>query len=157
MTSAAADETARSSRVGHLVRRLFGSLSRRPPAPPERAWAEGWLLEPEQRLWRAMTPQDQRHAVVVARRFEARRRDASRAEMAAALLHDIGKVDAGLGTMARVIATLVGPRGGRFRLYHEHERRGADRLAAVGSDRVTVELLRGVGAAAAALRAADDV
>ena len=43
------------------------------------------------------------------------RRDVDRDEMAAALLHDVGKVECGLGTFGRVAATVVGPRTQRFR------------------------------------------
>ena len=77
--------------------------------------------------------------------------------MAGALLHDVGKVEAGLGTFARVAATVVGPRGRRFRLYHDHEAIGARLAEAAGADPVTVALIEGHGPAAADLRAADDV
>ncbi len=59
------------------------------------------------------------------------------------MLHDIGKVESRLGTMARVVATIVGPRGGAFRRYHEHESRGVELLVAAGSDALTVSLVRG--------------
>ena len=59
---------------------------------------------------------------------------ATRAEMAGALLHDVGKIEAGLGTFGRVAATVVGPRTRRFRLYHDHEAIGAG-LAAGGRRR----------------------
>ena len=57
--------------------------------------------------------------------------------MAGALLHDVGKLESGLGTLARVVATIVGPRTARFRRYHDHERIGADLLVAAGSTPVT--------------------
>ena len=85
------------------------------------------------------------------------RPDAARAEIAGALLHDVGKVEAGLGTFGRVAATVVGPRTARFRRYHDHEAIGARLAAAAGSDPVTVALIEGQGPAADALRAADDV
>ncbi|MFM8957072.1 MAG: HD domain-containing protein, partial [Actinomycetota bacterium] len=77
----------------------------------------------------------------------------------AALLHDIGKVESGLGTVARVMATIVGPHGARFRRYHDHERLGVELLTAAGSDTVTLQLLRGEGDAAllGALRRADEI
>ena len=81
----------------------------------------------------------------------------SREETAAALLHDIGKLDSGLGTAARVVATVVGPRTKRFGRYHDHERIGAEMLAAAGSSPVTVDLVRGNGRAASALAAADNI
>ena len=142
---------------GHLVRRFVGSLSRRPPSPADEGWVQGWLAEAEWALWQQMVVADRRHAVLVARRFVDRRPSATRAEMAGALLHDIGKIDAGLGTLARVLATVVGPRTARFRRYHDHERIGAALLEVAGSDPVTVALVRGSGDAFADLCAADDI
>ena len=118
---------------------------------------QGWLADAEWKLWQQMAVADRRHAVQVARRFVDRRPSATRAEMAGALLHDIGKIDAGLGTLARVLATLVGPRTDRFRRYRDHERIGAGLLEAAGSDPVTVALVAGAGDAFADLRAADDI
>ena len=117
----------------------------------------GWLADAEWKLWQQMAVADRRHAVLVARRFVDRRPSATRAEMAGALLHDIGKIDAGLGTLARVLATVVGPRTDRFRRYHDHERIGAGLLERAGSDAVTVALVRGSGDAFTDLCAADDI
>jgi hypothetical protein len=141
----------------HLVRRWAGSLSRREPAVPDTAWAESQLLASEVDLWRQLSAADRRHAIMVAQRFVAGGGSWSRDEIAGALLHDIGKLDAGLGTFGRVVATIVGPRTHRFRRYHDHEQIGADMLATAGSAAATVELVRGRGPAAAALAAADDV
>ena len=79
----------------------------------------------------------------------------TRAEIAGALLHDVGKVRCGLGTWGRVAATLVGPVTPRFRAYHDHEPIGADLLVLVGSDPVTAELVAGGGPAFEDLRASD--
>jgi hypothetical protein len=141
----------------HLGRRFVTSVSPRPPSAPDEAWAEDWLLAGEVELWRRMSNPDRRHAVEVARRFAVRRPDATRAEMAGALLHDVGKVESGLGTFARVAASLVGPRTERFRAYHDHEAIGARLAEAAGADPVTVALIEGRGAGAPDLRAADDV
>jgi hypothetical protein len=141
----------------HLGRRFVTSVSPRPLSASDEAWAEGWLLAGEVELWRRMSNPDRRHAVEVARRFAVRRPDATRAEMVGALLHDVGKVESGLGTFARVAATLVGPRTARFRAYHDHEAIGARLAEAAGADPVTVALIEGCGAAAPDLRAADDV
>ena len=75
-----------------------------------------WLAPGERELWSRMSNADRRHAIEVARRFVGRRPDATRPEMAGALLHDVGKVEADLGTFGRVVATVVGPRGRRLRL-----------------------------------------
>jgi hypothetical protein len=141
----------------HLGRRFATSVSPRPPSADDEAWAERWLLEAEVDLWRRMPNPDRRHAIEVARRFFALRPDATRAEMAGALLHDVGKLDSGLGTFARVAATLIGPRTARFRAYHDHEAIGAGLAEEAGSDAVTVALIERSGPAAPDLRAADDV
>jgi HD superfamily phosphohydrolase YqeK len=104
-----------------------------------------------------MSVQDRRHSVLVARRFVDRAPDATGAEIAGALLHDVGKQVAALSTVARVMATVVGPRTDRFRQYHDHERLGAEMLRDAGSDDETLELVAGRGLRGAALRWADDV
>jgi hypothetical protein len=143
--------------VGHLGKRFFTSVSPRPPSVDDETWAEEWLLADEVVLWRRMPNPDRRHAILVGRRFADRRPGATRAEMAGALLHDVGKLDSGLGTFARVAASLVGPRTERFRAYHDHEAIGARLAERAGSDPVTVALIAGTGPAAEDLRAADDV
>jgi hypothetical protein len=145
------------SSVAHLARRFFGSWSRAEPAPEDTAWAWSMLSEEEWRLWQRMAVQDRRHSIEVARRFVALAPDAPTSAVAGALLHDVGKQVAGLGTIARVVATLVGPRGARFRDYHAHERLGAELLLAAGSDPATIELVHGKGPWADPLRHADHV
>jgi hypothetical protein len=141
----------------HLARRFATSWSPRPPDAPDTAWAAGWLRPAELELWSSMSNADRRHSIDVARRFARRRPDATAPEMAGALLHDVGKVEADLGPLGRVAATIVGPRGRRFRLYHDHEAIGARLAEAAGADPITVGLIEGHGAAADDLRAADDV
>ncbi len=85
--------------LDHLARRFVTSLSRRPPSAADEDWARTWLTDEEAKLWAAMPSADRRHAVEVCRRFLARRPDASRPEIAGALLHDVGKVQSGLGTL----------------------------------------------------------
>jgi hypothetical protein len=140
-----------------LARRFLGALSPRPPSPDDEAWAGDQLLAAERHLWRQMPNQDRRHAIAVTRRFVDRRPSATREEIAGALLHDVGKLQAGLGTMSRVVATVVGGRTRRFRLYHDHERLGAEMLAAAGSPAETVELVRGAGPAFDDLAEADNL
>jgi hypothetical protein len=144
--------TSLVSDAGHLVRRFAGSLSRRPPSPDDRAWAISTLLPGESDLWGQLSVQDQRHSIEVTRRFVA---DSAvppeRADVAAALLHDIGKIASGLGTFGRVAATLWGALGGaraergtgRIGRYLRHEAIGADLLLEVGSETRTVEIVAG--------------
>jgi len=143
--------------AGHLVRRFLGSVSRRQPDPADTAWVDSQLLAAESLLWHRMSVADRRHSIVVARRFESLGGPWTRDEIAGALLHDVGKLESGLGTLARVTATVVGPRTRRFRKYHDHEQIGADMLAAAGSSEVTVNLVVGRGRAAAALVEADQI
>ncbi len=143
--------------LGHLARRFRGSLSRNEPAPTDVEWVRTSLQEGEWRLWSNMAVQDRRHSIEVAQRFVALRPEATPSELAGALLHDVGKQVADLGTFSRVLATVVGARTERFRQYHDHEALGAAMLVEAGSDPATVDLVQGRGSAAVDLRAADDV
>jgi hypothetical protein len=144
------------ARATHLVTRFFGSLRPGGPRSSERAWAESQLLPGELELWRRMPGPDRRHSAAVARRVERSLGDrATRPVLAAALLHDVGKLDAHLRTYGRVIATLAGAVVGhdqavirgwstttgftrRVGLYLLHPELGADLLALAGSDPLTV-------------------
>jgi hypothetical protein len=100
-----------------------------------------------------MSGPDRRHAAVVARRVEAALGDdATRPILAAALLHDVGKIESGLGTYGRVIATLSVSLAGtsaakdwtradgftrRVGLYVLHPQLGGDHLGMAGSDPLT--------------------
>lgn len=143
--------------IGHLARRFFGSLSHAEPSPADTAWVRSQLLAGEWERWATMAAQDRRHSILVGRRFVDAAPDATRAAVAGALLHDVGKQVAGLGTIGRVVATVAGGRTTRFRAYHDHERLGAALLSQAGSEPATIELVRGAGPWATALRAADDV
>jgi hypothetical protein len=129
-----------AAELGHLARRFAGSISRRPPPPGDEAWVRTHLLDGEHRLWCRMSAADRRHAVGVARRVVALLGDAAtRPVMAAALLHDVGKVDSGLGTLGRVAATVVDRRrgDGRFARYRRHDAIGAALLRDAGSAELT--------------------
>lgn len=141
--------------VWHLAARFVTSLPPTPPSVTDELWVDDHLLPGERTLWTQLSNQDRRHSVAVARRFVAARPDATRAEIAGAILHDVGKIECGLGTFGRVIATVVGPRTAAFRSYHDHEEIGADLAAAAGSDPVTVDLIAQRGPAFAALDASD--
>ncbi len=102
----------------HLAGRFFGALSPAGPPPEDEAWALGSLLDGEKVLWRRMSGPDQRHAVGVARdTVHLLGPDEPAPEVvAAALLHDVGKVESSLGTFARVGVTLAALAVGRARL-----------------------------------------
>ncbi len=139
----------------HLARRFATSLPPTPPGPADEAWADQHLLDGERALWVRLSNQDRRHSIGVARRFADTRPSATRAEVAGALLHDIGKVECGLGTFGRVVATVVGPRTERFRLYHDHEEIGARLAEEAGSEPATIELVDERGPAYATLEVCD--
>lgn len=114
-------------------------------------------------MWRRMSNPDRRHAVGVAREVAARwpalgpEEDAvapPRPVLAAALLHDVGKVDSALRTPARVAATVLwavldddvadrwlaeASNGLRSRLasYRRHPEIGARLLREAGADPLT--------------------
>jgi hypothetical protein len=139
----------------HLVARFVVSLDTRPPRPADEVWAESHLLPGEIGLWRQLGNVDRKHSTKVARRFAAARPSASRAEIAGALLHDVGKIECRIGTFGRVVASVVGRRGPRFTAYHDHERIGSELAAAAGSDQATVELIAERGPAYAVLQSCD--
>ncbi len=133
--------------AAHMAARFFTSLGQRPPSEEGTVWVRSVLSPGEWELWERSSNPDKRHSIAVARRFASVRPEATTAEVAGAILHDIGKLECDLGTFGRVAATIVGPRGERFRAYHDHEEIGAEMVAAVGADPATVELVRGEGPA----------
>ncbi|HEY4331560.1 MAG TPA: HDIG domain-containing protein [Ilumatobacteraceae bacterium] len=144
----------------HLVRRFVGALSRKAPPTGDDAWARSLLEPAEVALWERMSNADRRHSIEVARRFLASVDGEDRDATVAALLHDVGKIESGLGTFGRVAATVVGPRTSRFRRYHDHERIGAEMVRSCGGSPRTAALIDGTSPDAvslAALRAADDI
>ena len=144
--------------ASHLVRRFAGSLRPGGPGSHAEAWVEARLLPAEHALWRRMSGPDRRHAVGVAERVErALGHQATRPVLAAALLHDVGKIESGLSTYGRVIATLSAKVAGagmastwrkqrgfarRVGLYLHHDQLGGDLLELAGSDPLTVAWTR---------------
>jgi hypothetical protein len=171
----------------HLARRFFGSLSRAESSPADEAWVAGVLTPAEATLWRRMSAADRRHAVGVARAATAMlddRQGASASDQAqgpsddvparsddlvgpsgdplrpvaaAALLHDVGKIESGFGPLRRAVATvvamIVGLRRardwrhrsglvGRTGRYLCHDEIGAGLLAQAGSHPLTVAWAR---------------
>lgn len=141
-------------RLLHLIRRFFSSLVPLGPSAADDAWARSRLLPAEVELWERMARVDRRHSARVARRVEAALGgDAPGWAVPAALLHDVGKTVAHLGTFGRVVATLseavageemgrawAGTQGftrrvGQYVLYPEL---GVDLLHLAGSDESVV-------------------
>jgi hypothetical protein len=147
------------NKIAHLAIRFVLSLVPSQVQEIERQWVHSVLTPSEFDLWNKMMAQDRQHSVLVGRRFVKYRPTSNSAEIAGALLHDVGKSAAHLGTLARVVATLVGPRTSRFRQYHDHEAIGAAMLRSIGSSEITVSMVEGscVGELKDALNRADDI
>ncbi len=146
------------SRIQHLLKRAWTSFDNRPLSFHHVERAERILNPDEFELWWKMEPRDQLHSIVVLDRFLQIIPYAKREEQAAALLHDVGKTCAPLGWTMRIIATVVGPRGQRFRAYHDHESLGLSLLANISHER-TLALLGGSAEPlyVEALRRADEI
>ena len=141
-------------RILHLIRRFWFSVWPVGPSEEDDRWARSQLSPREQRLWARMSRQDRRHATAVARRVDlALGEDGTVVIMAVALLHDVGKTVAGLGTYGRVIATLSAMVAGedtarlwargrgftrRVGLYLDYPNLGVDLLELAGSDPVVI-------------------
>ena len=143
-------------RVRHLARRFVRAVSRAEPDPNVVRTARSTLSDVEFSLWSSMRVEDRRHSLEVLAAFDVLAPDADPATRAGVLLHDVGKLESDLGVLGRVAATLVGPRGRRFRRYWEHEAIGAAMLERMGSSAVTIAVVRGESVYASAVRRADD-
>jgi hypothetical protein len=137
-------------RFAHLARRFFGALRPGGPSAADTRWVDSILTPEELSLWQRMKSHDRRHSVAVARRVEkilAGSKDADPRWCAVALLHDVGKLDSGLGVFGRVGATVAGGLAGhdmaavwsqkrgitrRVGLYLRHPELGATRIRVVG-------------------------
>ena len=142
----------------HLARRFVGSL--RPGGPPARdaQWVQSVLSAGELALWQRMSGPDRRHSVQVARAVQRTLpADAPAEVLAAALLHDVGKIHSRLRTFGRVVATLtiktagrdevaawthVGGLHRRIALYQDHPSIGGDDLELAGSHPLTTAWTR---------------
>jgi hypothetical protein len=120
----------------HLAGRFFGALRPGEVAPEDRQWVAGVLTPAELRLWERQPGHDRRHTVEVARRVERALEGGPHGGdprwLACALLHDVGKLAAGLGIPGRVVATLFAQAaGGPDGLADWEERRGLRRRIAL--------------------------
>jgi hypothetical protein len=95
-----------------LLRRLADSARAVRLSPDDRAWTESLLTPAEYALWARLAPHDQVHAVRVAKVTRAKLAGSPYEDggrwLGAALMHDIGKLEANLAMHERVAATLAG-------------------------------------------------
>jgi hypothetical protein len=135
----------------HLVRRFARALWPGAPRDYDVAWVRGILRPNELELWRALPKYEQRYTIRVARLVDEELAGTQYAGdarwLAAALLHDAGKLDAGLGVIGRSVATVMGAAARAARVdswahtsgfrrrvawYLRHDERGADRIRGLG-------------------------
>lgn len=135
----------------HLSGRFVRALWPGPARPEDIEWVNSVLTPAESAEWHRQPAHDRRHTVRVAREVEARLAETPYAGdprwVTAALLHDIGKLDARLGVYGRVVATVSGAAGGsgmagawsersgftrRVGLYLRHPELGALRIRLIG-------------------------
>lgn len=142
----------------HLTKRFLGSLRPGGPAARDTAWVIETLSPAELGLWQRLYGPDRRHSVQVSRDVQRTLGDeATTAVLAAALLHDVGKLDSKLRTYGRVVATLTIKLVGRdevvewrrargihrrIALYALHPDIGGDMLAMAASDPLTIAWTR---------------
>lgn len=146
-------------RFRHLIRRAIESSRRRPIDDADVVWVRDHLHENEFALWSTMQLMDRGHSIGVARRLVESLPSVDRTEVAAALLHDVGKISSNLGLISRIAATLSGPRTVRWKSYRDHERVGAELCRSSGVDPRVCDLVGGRGSADALqrLRNADNI
>ncbi|MEM7094773.1 MAG: hypothetical protein AAF567_17345 [Actinomycetota bacterium] len=141
------------SEIPHLAKRTVWSLRKPAPDPDGQAWLVALLTEAEQALYWQMDEVDRAHAIGCAVAVENEPTEV----IVASALHDVGKVDASLGTPGRVVATLCGlfiseraqawppnRRGlrGRIARYLDHADRGVTRLTAAGASQLAIDWAR---------------
>jgi hypothetical protein len=138
-------------KLTHLSGRFVRALWPGRPRADDIVWAEQVLPPAAYSQWKLQPSHDCRHTIRVARDVQSRLADTPYADdprwLAAALLHDIGKLDAQLGVYGRVVATVSGlaatgetadawsaKRGftRRVGLYLQHPELGARRIRLIG-------------------------
>lgn len=130
--------------VSHLARRFFGSILAEPLSPAEQRIVADRLGTAAAALFWAQSAADQRHAFETMRRAAMHTTDAL--VLRTALLHDVGKARTTLGAVGRSVATVLdavrAPLGPAMAAYRDHGRLGAEALARVGADPLTIDFAR---------------
>jgi putative nucleotidyltransferase with HDIG domain len=111
----------------------------------EVAEVRGWLSPFEFEAFVAQPPYDQRHGLEAAS-IVARQQPLRRDLVRAALLHDIGKRQSGLGPIGRSLASahtkFGGVPKGKWLSYLEHGQAGAVELRILGAEPLVVDFAR---------------
>ena len=127
----------------HLARRFLRALWPGRPRSSDVDWVNTVLTPEEQVLWNRLPNHDRRYSIRMARTVDEILAGSAYAGdprwIAIALLHDVGKLDAGLGIPSRIVATVAGSvvpatRRSRNRLgrYLRHDDAGAQLIRAAG-------------------------
>jgi putative nucleotidyltransferase with HDIG domain len=140
------------SRAGHLARRFFESVRAPRADAGDLAFVQLVCTPPELACWQRLGRADQAESLAVARRAAAALGpDADSVWLAAALCHDVGKADAQLRPVGRVVATLVAGVASHGRARHwdnkigryvNHDELGARRLGDAGARREVADWAR---------------
>jgi hypothetical protein len=136
------------TRVGHLVRRFAGSVRARPLDAADVELVRRTLEPGELVCWERLGRADRAESVATARAvMRALGPDPDPVWVAAALVHDVGKTDAGLGVIGRSAATMVATVAGSTRVrawtgpvgrYVNHDELGSEQLRRAGARPVAV-------------------
>jgi hypothetical protein len=129
----------------HLIRRFWQVVGTRHLTPADQIEVAGLLPSRQAALFWAQPAADQRHGLHTARAVAHTAPD--RADLAAAaLLHDVGKRESGLGPYGRALASALAlariPVRGRLAAYLNHGPLGAADLKAAGADAIVVAYAR---------------
>jgi hypothetical protein len=127
----------------HRVQRFFTSLRPRPVDAADLAFVKLTLTPAELEVWETLSRADKAESLATARRTaQALGPDADDTWLAVALLHDVGKTEAHLGTFRRAGATMIAGvvshgrarhYGGAIGRYVRHDALGAERLRTAGA------------------------
>jgi len=138
----------------HLTKRFWSSLKPKKLSEEDFYWVGSHLSENELLYWEKLSMADRHHSYQVAKQADSEIGEHGKEFIAAALLHDIGKLESGFGTFGRVFATLCcflfplrkmekwseRTKGLRRRLvdYAKHPVLGAELLSGIGSQEQTI-------------------
>lgn len=130
---------------GHLAARFFDYLRTAPLAAEDRQTVASILTGAEANIFFEQSQKDQAHGFAAAL-VVLESEHSTNEKLRAALLHDVGKRNAGLGVLGRVTASVMIKMGlplpTKFKLYRDHGPVGAADLTAAGSPPLVVEFAR---------------
>ena len=91
----------------HLTKRFWSSLKPKKLSEEDLYWVGSHLSENELLYWEKLSMADRHHSYQVAKQADSEIGEHEKEFIAAALLHDIGKLESGFGTFGRVFACLL--------------------------------------------------